>query len=310
MNRRLHTLGLCTAVLLGLTACADPAGPAGPAGSPEKGSSASAYPKAPKVSVDEDIAAMLPDDVRSGKRISVAMNSGIPPIKFQDSSGRIRGFNPQLLEAAGGVLGLKVNYQEVPFDSLVPGLESGRYDLIASVGDFEERRARTDFIDYMTYGNAIMVGADFEQSKLTPDDLCGLQVAFTRGTAQQGLVEKAAGKCAADGKDELVKSPMKDANAGVLAVQSGQADAVWSDSPAMIYNATMNPDLYKVVYEQEEGPYGIGVHKDNGELRDALRAALRKLAKDGVYDELISGWGIEKSAALPDFPINTGPSQD
>jgi polar amino acid transport system substrate-binding protein len=298
---RLRTIVLAalTGVIV-LSGCANPVDPA---------AESDGYPPAPEVERDEKLAEKVPPEVRDAGVITVAMNSGPPPVKFRDADGEVNGFNPQLIEAAATILGIEVEYQEVPFDALVPGLESGRFDVFASAGDFAERRERTDFIDYMTYGTAIMVQSGFEHDELEPARLCGVSVAFTRGAAQQALVEQVAASCRERGEPALTMVPLKDANAGILAVQSGQADAVWGDSPALIYNANREPDRYKVVYDKLEGPYGIGVLRENAELRDALRAALRSLAEQGIYQKMLTDWNLEPDAAMPEFPINTGPSQ-
>jgi polar amino acid transport system substrate-binding protein len=296
MKKNLAILSGLIAVSMSLAACSDPDN----ASADENES----YPETPSVEFSQEAADLLPEGV---EEISVAVNYGIPPVKFQDEDGETTGANPQLLDAVGQVLGIDVDFQNVTFDALIPGLESGRYDVIASIADMEERRENTDFIDFMNYGTGIMVHADSSIEELTLEELCGLKVAFTKGTAQQSLVEDLSSDCAAQGEEEIEQFAMNDANAGIMSVQSQQADAVLGDSPALFYNEQISPETYRVVFSETTGPYGIGISNDNPELRDALQAALQELAARGEYQEIMEAWGIQEEDQLPEFPINQGP---
>jgi len=287
-------------LLLGAGACSNPETP---------GTDVSAKNVGPEVKVAKDskIAAMVPESFAKKGRFTASINPDVAPIKFTDSNGKLAGLVPDLLNDAATVMGLKLDLQRGAFDSMVPGLESKRFDVIASVGDFKERQKQIDFIDYLQTGTAILTSADFKQDKITPADLCGLNVAYARGTAQQGLIEEASKACAKAGKKKVTATGYGDSGSALLSVKSSQADAFWGDSPAMLYNAKTSPKLYKVVYEATIGPYGIGINKDNAEFRDALRAALLKLVDTGAYDQLLEKWGQE-NYGMPKMPLNTGPS--
>src|SRR5262249_13953727 len=141
-----------------------------------------------------------------------------------------------------------------------------------SAGDFVERQTHVDFIDYLVAGTAILTKKNFKSDALTPQDLCGITVGYPRGAAQQGLLEAAQRTCASANKPPVGVNGYGDANSGLLAVQSGQADAFWGALAPMVFNATTKPDQFKVVYQQKIANYGIGVSKDDPPLRDALRA--------------------------------------
>lgn len=301
MKKIVTFAALVMAAGLGLTSCANP----------DDAASAANDVKATQTAVaaDDAIAAMVPENIRKNGTFTAAVNPDVPPVKFVDANGKITGLTPELLEAAAQVMGLKMELQQSPFDALVPGLNAQRFEVVLSIGDFKERQAQIDFIDYIRQGTAILVPASSKSTALTPDQLCGLRVGHARGTREAGLLEKATAACAAEGKPALTASGYQDLASAIIGVKSGQEDAVWGDSVAMLYNAGQNPDLYKVVYTALEGPYGIGINKENHEFRDALQAALKKLATDGVYDELLAKWGLT-DLAMPEFPLNTGPYQN
>lgn len=287
-------------LLLGAGGCANPETP---------GADVSAKDVGPEVRVAKDakIAAMVPDTISKKGSFTASINPDVAPIKFIDSDGEFAGLVPDLLDDAATVMGIKIELQRGAFDSMVPGLESKRFDVIASVGDFKQRQKKIDFIDYLQTGTAILTSTSFGQDKITPADLCGLSVAYARGTAQQGLIEDASKDCLKAGKKKVTGTGYGDSGSALLSVKSGQADAFWGDSPAMLYNAKTSPKLYKVVYEATIGPYGIGINKDNTEFRDALRAALLELVDSGAYDQLLEKWG-QQDYGMPKMPLNTGPS--
>jgi len=293
-------VGGLTTAFLGLAACSNPAD-SGEQQEQQQGSADIVE----AVQADDELSAMLPEDNRTSGKITVSINPDVEPIKFLDSEGEISGLNPDLLRAAGRVLGVDVEFQQGTFDAMVPGLESRRYDVIASIGDYKERQVTIDFIDYLKTGDGILAAADLEQPVTSPEDLCGLRVGYARGTSQQGDLEAAAKSCEAAGEETLEVNGYQEAAAGVLAVKSGEADAFWGDLPSMLYNEQENPDIFKVVYKAQDSYYGIGIHKEDAELRDALRAALLSLAEDGVYAELLTQWA-QDGYGLPEFPVNAG----
>ncbi|MCH1881932.1 ABC transporter substrate-binding protein [Agrococcus sp. ARC_14] len=252
----------------------------------------------------EEIAAMVPAEYRERGGFTISINADVEPIKFVDDEGNIAGFNPDLLRAAARVLDLQPEFQEGTFDAMVPGLEAQRFDAIASVADFVERQTHIDFIDYLHNGTGIITSTTFEAEEITLEDLCGLSVGFARGTSQQVSLETVSADCETAGEPAISVNGYNDSAAGILSVQSGEADAFWGDYPQVAYNAQVNPDAFQVVYEEHTSILGIGIHKDNPELRDALQAALLHLVEDGTYDALLQRWGLQE-LALPEMAINS-----
>ncbi|ODU05458.1 MAG: hypothetical protein ABS81_07505 [Pseudonocardia sp. SCN 72-86] len=296
----LYGLTAGVATLLTLVGCANPTDTA--TRTQETG-------PAPTVVEDPAVAAMVPAEVAGRGSLTVAVNPSSPPIKFLDGSGAITGFTPELLKAAATVMGVDVEMQQTSFDALIPGLESARFDLILSINDVADRRAHTDFVDYLRTGTAMLASTSVAEDSLTPADLCGRSVGFVRGNVQQDLVAAAGEKCAVSGRPQPLGNGFGDINAAILAVQSGQVELAWGDAPSISYNATENPTRYKLVYREVSGIYGMGVNNARPELRDALQAGLRKAVENGTYAHLLEKYGLT-DYALPEMPINTGPADD
>ena len=71
----------------------------------------------------------------------------------------------------------------VNFDSIIPGMAAGRYDMtVSSMTPTDKRIAVIDFVDYMQIGNAIVVAKG--QPRLTQEALCGRRVGVLIGSYQ------------------------------------------------------------------------------------------------------------------------------
>lgn len=306
MKNRLRMLGVTLVSGLALAGCANPEDEATAGG----GLAPEVAVTTQTLDVDPEIAAMVPEEFVEKGEFTVAVSPDIPPVKYVDSAGNITGFAPEVLRSAGQLMGLEAQMEKGSFDSLVPGLESNRFDVIGSISDFEERRSEIDFIDYMYAGTAILTAADFEMDEGAPEDLCGFGISFITGTQQQGLIEAASKECEANGEQPVVGSGYPDGNAAVLAVKTGQEDGAWIDAPVALYNVEQEPDVFKTVFlDKESMLYGMGVNNSNEEFRDALQAAMRKLVTSGTYDQLITDYGLS-DLAMPEMPLNQGGSVD
>lgn len=294
-------LVVATAAALALTAC----------GGQEQGApddAATAAGKADSDAGQSGPSSLLPEDIRSKGAVVVAVNPESPPIKFLNEEQELDGLIIDLVDEASGRLGLTVDYQKTTFDGLIPGVMSNRYDMIASIGDYAERHEQLDLVDYMVKGVSIIVPAGNPHGVSSPEDLCGLSVTFVRGVYAGELAEQTSESCEESGEEAITLVPLENSAATELALQSGQVDAEWGDSPEAAYRSEVKPDLYEVAHFEEVGPYGIGFPKDATGLRDAYRETLLEMAADGSFEEIMSKWGLA-DAGWDEFPMNQGPAQ-
>lgn len=304
MKTKIGYLGLAALFVVGMSGCANP----------DEGGVAQGAEASP-IDVEErtfepvpELVEMVPEEYRQKGSFTVSINPDVPPIKYVDNEGVISGLNPDLLRSAGQLMDLEAEFEKGSFDSMIPGLQSDRFDVIGSIGDFSERQETIDFIDYSYAGTGIIAGVAFEKDEALPEELCGTSIGFVTGTQQQGLLAAASKDCQTKGESTITATNYPDAAAAVLSVKSGQEDAAWIDTPAVLYNAAQEPDVFKVLYTvPDPGFYGIGVAKDNQEFRDALQAALRELESSGAYDEYLSDYGLEQ-LKVEGFPLNQGES--
>jgi polar amino acid transport system substrate-binding protein len=304
MKRILTLAALSIATVLTVSACANPT---------ETGSSGSPAPsnvKALDYEADPAIVSMVPEDVKKRGVIVVGVNPDVPPVKFTDDNGDITGLAPQLVEAAGKIMGLKTEMQMTSFDALIPGLESNRIDMVASIGDFTERQATADFIDFLHASTGILASTSYKGDNVTLMDLCGDRIGYAKGTQQQGLLKSASDGCTAADKPAIDAAGYSSSAEAILAVKSGQADGTWLDSPTVLYNVNKQPADFKAIYTAPKPiVYGMAFKKDDKQFQEAFRAALVKIVEKGGYDSMLESYGLS-DLAMPELPMNSGGPQD
>ncbi|WP_198655140.1 ABC transporter substrate-binding protein [Streptomyces geranii] len=294
--RPLVLIGFATLLLAG---CADPAGPSA-AGSADESSGTPAATSA--IAEDAALAAKVPAALKASG-ITIASDVSYPPMDFFDTDNKtVIGAEADLARALGTVLGVKVTITNVPFDSIIPGLQAGKYQLgLSSFTDTAEREKVVDFVTYFNAGTSLLVPAGNPKSLKPEDDsLCGRTVAVAKGSTQ-ALVDlpDRAKTC----KSAIKVSTFPDGTGVNLAVTSGRADAALADSPVAAYAAKQSGGKLEVVGDSYgNAPFGIAVQKKS-ELTALLKSALESLGTTGGYRQILAKWGLE-SGALDEFQIN------
>ncbi|MEU4997138.1 ABC transporter substrate-binding protein [Streptomyces sp. NPDC021622] len=268
---------------------------------------------------DAPLADKLPENIRDAGVIKVGSDIAYPPVEFKDKSGNTVGIDPDLGEALGKQLGVKFEFENGTFDTLLGGLRSKRYDIaMSAMTDTKNRQegideetgkkigTGVDFVDYFTAGVSIYTKKGDDQGIKTWADLCGKKIVVQRGTVSHDLAKAESKKCK-DGKKIAIEQFDNDQQAQTR-LRSGGADAGSSDFPVAAYAVKTSgggKDFELVGEQVEAAPYGIAVSKKNPELRDALKAALDAIIKNGEYDKIISKWGVE-DGAVKEAQINAG----
>jgi polar amino acid transport system substrate-binding protein len=251
------------------------------------------------------IAALVPAKIKSKGTLTVAADASYPPNEFIAPDGHtVIGMDADLAKALTAVMGLKANVVNATFATIIPGLQSGKYDLgMSSFGDTKAREKVVDFVTYLQAGTAFYVKAQGGPTINTLADLCGHAVAVETGTTQLDDATKQSKKCTSAGKKAVKVLAFPDQNAANLALSSGRADVVMADSPPSEYAVKQSNGQFKLsgsVYGVV--PYGIAIPKGNGMAKPIL-AAVKEVMADGTYKKILTKWGIA-SAAISNPKIN------
>ena len=217
-----------------------------------------------------------------GRTIQVATDATFMPFEFQQD-GKMTGFDVELVEALAAKMGDKVEWTQIDFKGLIPGLIAKRYEMaVSAIYITDARKKVVDFTNtYYPGGLVVMTKADNEAIK-GPKDLAGKKVSVQVGTKSVGFLTEHYPDA------QLVEVEKNDEMFNLLKI--GRVEAVVTGKPAAINFAKKNPGV-KVLSEQvttEE--YGMAVRKDLPELTAALNTALTEIKADGTYDALVKKW--------------------
>ncbi|HSP36861.1 MAG TPA: ABC transporter substrate-binding protein [Frankiaceae bacterium] len=246
----------------------------------------------------KDPAITLPPALANKSEIVVAADASYPPNEFfADDNKTIVGLDVDLATALGQALGKPVKIVNAPFDSILPGLQAGKYDLgMSSFTDNKEREKSFDFVDYFSAGTSLMVKKGNPEG-LQPENLCGKKVAAEKGTTQSDEDLPARSKACTDaGKPAIQILIFPDQGGANLALQSGRADGVLADSPVIAYQIKQtNGQFEQAGGAYATAPYGIAVPKGKG-LAEPILAALKSVQSQGVYTTILEAWGEQQGA--------------
>lgn len=268
--------------------------------------------EAPAIAVDQQLRALLPDDVLEAGRLTVATDASYPPASAFGPDGRtVVGFEPDLMAAIGDVLGVEVELRTWSFDAMLADLAGHEFDLVVSaMTDTVERQAQADFVNYFRAGTSIVVQRGNPHGIHDLTDLCGRLVAVETATVQVGLIERSQSRC---GDDPIRMATFPTNDDALVELRTGRAAAVLNDYPPAVFVTTneRTGGAFQLVsdVQYEPGLYGIGVATDRPELRDALAAALDRLLESGDYARILQTWDVA-SGAVTDVTVNGGAPAD
>jgi polar amino acid transport system substrate-binding protein len=267
-----------------------------------------------------DLGRRLPQRIRTAREIRVGSDVSYAPVEFYDAFApdvldrpvgdpepQVRGIDPDLATELGRKLGVRFTFVNTPFDELIPSLKADRFDLIiSSMTATPERAKEIGFLEYFQAGTSILVASGNPKRIRSMADLCGETVTLQAGTIHEQLVAAQQADCGA----RPIKARSLDSGTQVvLEVKFGRADAALADFPVAAYNAKVSGQGhdFQVVGEQiDPGPYGIGLRKDDTELRSVLQEALREIVADGSYDRVLTKWNVTDGALKTAEMTGTG----
>jgi polar amino acid transport system substrate-binding protein len=248
------------------------------------------------ISKDQAAADLLPAAVKSAGKLVVGINVPYAPNEYKDPSGKIVGWEVDLLNGLATKLGVTATLQESGFDNIIPSVKGGKFNLgMSSFTDNKTREAQVDFVNY--YSAGIQWAAPAGKT-VDPNNACGLKVAVQTGTTEQTVDLPAKSKaCTAAGKKPITIVKIDSQDQVNQAVILGQADAFDADSPITQYAVKQSKGKLALAGDiYGAAPYGFVVGKNAGTLKQAIQKGLQSMIDDGTYKQVLAKWGVEAGA--------------
>ena len=221
-----------------------------------------------------------PDDTQEPAVLHMATEGTFPPYEYYDN-GQLVGIDIEVAGAIAEKLGMKLETTDIAFDSIIPGVQAGKYDIgMAGVTVSEERLQQVNFSD--SYATGVQVVIVKEGGKVQSlDDMADAIIGTQSGTT--GFIYASS-----DFGDDHVKSFTKTTDA-VEALKNGQVDCVLLDNAPAEALVEANPDaglsILETAYTVED--YAIAINKENTDLQAKINAALAELVADGTLQSII-----------------------
>jgi polar amino acid transport system substrate-binding protein len=264
---------------------------------------------APAASGGSDSSVEVPTEFE-GQTLTLATDANYPPCQyFEEGSDVMIGYEVDLWDAIAEKLGITLEVENTQFASLIPGVQSGRYDIaMECISDNVEREEQVSFVNYI-YDRTDVVTIESYDGPITEGDdlsLCGETMGAQTGFDTIDKVNEILNPACADaGLEPVVIQEYPNAADTYNALNSGRVHfMILGTSAAAYLNQTApTPINYASIDSFPQKYLGMVIEKDNTELQEALLAGLEAVVADGTYMSILEEWGME-SLALEEPGIN------
>jgi len=239
--------------------------------------------------------ALLPPDIRAAGVLTLATDAHHPPCEsFGEDNTTMVGFEPDIWNALGARLGVKIEAVSIDFDGLIPGVQSGRYNMaMECMSDDKQREKQVTFIDY-AYATAVVYELASTASATTdPLSLCGRRAGAQIGTDFVASLEHVSQSCVAHGKAAVTIQQFPSNATVLLALYAQRVDFILNDLDAVSELKKNAPTPLKVT-DIGFPLFIVGAVVKSGDtaLANAVLSALQQLHADGEYAAIMKKWDI------------------
>ncbi|WP_338562095.1 ABC transporter substrate-binding protein [Erwinia sp. E_sp_B04_7] len=253
----------------------------------------------PAQKVDQALHDRLPADIKSaGKMISVN-NGSFPPYEIVEGPTSMSGASADLTEALAQLLGIKIEHATVSgLSGVLAGIKSGRYQLaIGPVGDYPDRQAKNDFIDFVQEFVVFAVQKGNPSKINGLDDTCGKRIAVMAAGSAEQVIRKQSEVCTAAGKPAVTVQSFTDQPSSILAVRSKRSDAFFSSQAPLVYFVDKANGQLELTGQGQKNGFGdifqgTVVPKDS-ELGKVVLDGYKELFTNGTYAAIMKKWKLD-----------------
>jgi polar amino acid transport system substrate-binding protein len=234
--------------------------------------------------------------IRERGRIIVGTSADYPPYESIDAEGNFVGFDMDLMRAIAEKLGVEVEFQDMPFDSLIAAVQAGKIDVvIAAMQSTPERDETVDFsMDYRPTKDAFLGAADSTLELATGLDAAGHSIGAQTGTVQEGWIQSALVDAGLTPADQVFS--YERADQGGLDVQNGRLDLLLIDAePAIALAEQLGLKILLITDSTAAAGKAIAMPEGEAALKAELDTIIQGLMDDGTMAQ------IEEANALPNL---------
>ena len=225
------------------------------------------------------------DSTAASGKLTMATEATFPPYEYYDGDA-IVGIDVEVAQAIAAKLGMELEVTDIAFDSIIPGVQTGKYDMgMAGMTVTDERKEQVNFSD--SYATGVQVVIVKDDSPITSvDDLFADGANTVVGTQAGTTGFIYATSDIEDAGLGTVKSFGKTTDA-VEALKNGQVDCVVLDNEPAKALVAANEGLHILDTEYAVEDYAIAIAKENTDLLEKVNKALSELTADGTLQSIV-----------------------
>jgi polar amino acid transport system substrate-binding protein len=221
---------------------------------------------------------------------TIGIDADYPPFTYRDSEGNFTGFDIESARWIADREGFDVEFVAVPWDAIIPTLQSGTIDMIYSgISITPDREKEVNFtIPYYTVTKSVAVRSG---SNITLEDLYNgrLRVGTQSGSSAETWIEDTLIEPGSMPASNLVLYP--NLSAVTEGLMSGSFDASIIDTPSQLQLISGKP-LVILGEIPTADQYAVAVRKTDPELLATMNDGLRQLMADPYWQQLLQKYGL------------------
>ena len=225
--------------------------------------------------------------VQEAGKIVVGTSADYPPFESIDEDGNMVGFDIDLMNEIGARMGVEVEIQDMPFDSLIAAVQEGKIDAsIAAFNYTEERDEVVDFTDAYYYAeDGLLVAEDWGGTINVPEDMANYTVGVQTGATADGWVTENLIEAGLMSEDNVFRYERMDQAA--QDVKAGRIDILMTDYvPAQALADELGGLVVAFHAELSTGPVNIITPQGEDELTAEMNRIIAELLDEGFIDAL------------------------
>lgn len=249
-------------------------------------------------------------------KISFAADFAAAPNQFIRTDGQNDGLNVDMCGEIGKRLGQEVEWTNLAFPGLVPGLQAKRFDsLCTAIFINPDRLKIMNMIAYVQWGEGLMVpkgnpdGISCEGKIGVPasynacfDGLAGKVVSVAAGGTTNKNLQAQSDRMVAAGKKVIDIRAFDSNSEAIQAAVTKQVDAAYLNDPQAAYYISTSKGPFEMAFTgNAANRLAITTLKDNTELANMIVKALDEMRADGTYNKIVEKWGV---APVDAFVLN------
>ncbi|MFI7609650.1 ABC transporter substrate-binding protein [Nonomuraea terrae] len=233
--------------------------------------------------------------VQPGK-LTVCTNIPYEPFQFKDDSGKIVGFDVDVVDLAAKKLGVTQNIVDIDFAVIKSGaaMAANKCDVAAAgMTITPDRQKNIDFsVPYFDATQALLAKKGTGATSLDDVKAKGLKLGAQASTTGLDYVKKAG----------FDPTEYADSAKELLALQAGQADVIVQDLPVVL-TWLKKPEVaekFEMIASLDTGEqYGVGLKKNaDPVLLKTINDAITEAKSDGTYEQIFVKWFGKKPGEL------------